>query len=165
MTRHDLQDALKLVNVTAFLKAIRLGEGTSGPLGYHTIVGGGSFSDDSHHPNVRVYIERYKVYSTAAGAYQIIRPTWDGLVRQYGFPDFSPECQDEAAVALIEGRRALDDVISGDFEAAVGKCNAEWASLPGSTAGQRTEKMEAVLAVYLANGGTVTHNDPEYRSA
>lgn len=155
MKRSDLQAALAHANVRAFLKAIRLGEGTSDEAGYYRIVGGGTFTDDSHHPNVRVFIPRYKVYSTAAGAYQIIRRTWDGLVRQYGFPDFSPERQNEAAVALIVGRRALDDVIAGRFKDAVGECAAEWASLPGSTAGQRTEDFEAVLAVYQQNGGTV----------
>lgn len=155
MNRSDLQDALKNGNVRAFLKAIRLGEGTSGPLGYWTIVGGGTFTDDSHHPNVRVFIPRYKVHSTAAGAYQIIRGTWENLVKQYGFPDFSPDCQDEAAVALIVGRGALDEVISGDFAGALRRCAPEWASLPGSTAGQRTEKYEDVLKVYTDAGGTV----------
>src|SRR3990167_2332253 len=91
------------------------------------------------HPNVRVRIERYKVWSTAAGAYQIITPTWRGLLKQYDFQDFSPDSQDEAAVALIAGRRALKDVREGRFKQAVEKCSEEWASLPGSTAGQRTE--------------------------
>lgn len=155
MNRADLQAALENTNVRAFLKAIRLGEGTSDEAGYYRIVGGGTFTDDSQHPNVRVWIERYGVYSTAAGAYQIIRPTWTGLVKQYGFEDFSPESQDEAAVALIAGRSALKNVIGGYFASAVAKCSEEWASLPGSKAGQRTEPYEAVLAVYQANGGVV----------
>ena len=100
MSRLDLQAALENANVRAFLRAIRLGEGTSDEAGYYRIVGGGSFSDDSKHPGVKVYIQRYDVYSTAAGAYQIINGTWNGLVRQYGFTDFSPESQDLAAVAL-----------------------------------------------------------------
>lgn len=156
MNRIDLQIALdEHPNVRAFLAAIRLGEGTSDEAGYYRIVGGGSFDDDSKHPNVRVFIKRYNVYSTAAGAYQIIRPTWSNLQKQYGFPDFSPECQDEAAVALIAGRKALNDVIDGRFRLAVNKCSAEWASLPGSTAGQRTEEFDDVLAVYLDHGGAI----------
>lgn len=155
MKRADLQQFLKLTNVAAFLKALRLGEGTSDDAGYFRIVGGGTFTDDSAHPNIRVFIPRYNVYSTAAGAYQIIRPTWLALQKLYGFEDFSPESQDEAAVALIAGRGALDDVISGRFDEAVNKCSMEWASLPGSKAGQRTEAMEDVLAVYLNHGGTV----------
>lgn len=107
------------------------------------------------HPHVKVYIERYKVYSTAAGAYQIIWPTWQSLCKEYDFSDFSPESQDEAAVALIAGRHALDDVIAGRLADAVEKCSAEWASLPGSKAGQRTEDFNAVQQVYLSNGGTL----------
>jgi muramidase (phage lysozyme) len=142
-------------NVKAFLKAIRLGEGTTDPAGYYRIVGGQMFTDDSKHPGVKVWIPRYKVWSSAAGAYQIISPTWKGLVQQYGFTDFTPKSQDAAAVALIKGRGALNDVIAGRFTAAVRKCAAEWASLPGSTAGQRIESMEKVKQVYLDNGGTI----------
>lgn len=155
MNRATLQSMLLNQNVQAFLKAIRLGEGTSDEAGYYRIVGGGMFDDDSRHPNVRVFIPRYNVHSTAAGAYQITNPTWRGLVKQYGFTDFTPETQDEAAVALITGRRAINDVCAGRFAVAVEKCAAEWASLPGSTAGQRTENFADVLKVYLDNGGIV----------
>ena len=155
MIRTDLQRALQNQNVAAFLKAIRLGEGTQDDAGYCRIVGGRTFTDDSIHPNQRVFIERYNVYSTAAGAYQIIHPTWEMLRRQYDFQDFSAASQDEAAVALIAGRHALNDVIAGDFSTAVKKCSTEWASLPGSKAGQRIEAFDDVLAVYLAAGGTV----------
>lgn len=153
MTKDDLKAALDIVNVRAFLKGIRLGEGTSDDMGYYRIVGGQMFSDDSTHPHVRVYLPRWKLYSTAAGAYQIIFPTWQGLCNQYGFTDFSPETQDMMAVALIAGRHALNDVISGLFAEAVDKCNEEWASLPGSKSGQRTEDFENVKQVYLDNGG------------
>jgi muramidase (phage lysozyme) len=154
-SRADLQDALNHPNVCAFLHAIRLGEGTSDQDGYYRIVGGQEFSSDSVHPAVRVFIPRYDVWSTAAGAYQIILPTWRGLVKQYGFEDFSPECQDEAAVALIVEKHALDDVVSGLLPDAISKCATIWASLPGSAAGQRTEKYAAVKAVYLKYGGTL----------
>lgn len=153
MNRSSLRSFLENPNVAAFLKAIRLGEGTSDEMGYYRIVGGQTFTSDAHHPNVRVYIPRYNVWSTAAGAYQIINRTWTGLVKQYGFPDFSPECQDEAAVALIVGRGAIDDVISGDLAEAVKKCSEEWASLPGSKAGQRIEAYENVEQAYLDAGG------------
>jgi muramidase (phage lysozyme) len=151
-----LKNALHNPNVLAFLRAIRLGEGTSDEAGYHRIVGGGTFADDSVHPRVKVFIPKYQVYSTAAGAYQIIWPTWAALCKQYGFTDFTPETQDEAAVALIIGRRALDDVIAGNLKSAVQKCAQEWASLPGSTAGQRTEAFEDVQNEYLAHGGRLS---------
>lgn len=152
-SRDPLQKALQDGNVRAFLKAIRLGEGTSDPLGYFRIVGGQTFTSLSEHPRVKVFLPRYKVYSTAAGAYQFIFPTWAGLVKAYGFPDFSEQCQDEAAVALILEMKALEDVKAGRLEAAVAKCSKIWASLPGSTAGQRTEDFENVKQVFLDNGG------------
>ena len=153
MNRAGLKAALQEPNVQAFLRAIRLGEGTSDEAGYNRIVGGGTFADDSVHPHVRVFLPKYQVYSTAAGAYQIIFPTWTALCKQYDFPDFTPESQDEAAVALIVGRGALNDVLLGDLKTAVQKCAAEWASLPGSTAGQRTESYQSVENEYLAHGG------------
>jgi muramidase (phage lysozyme) len=155
LKRADLTAALENRNVRAFLQAIRVGEGTADGAGYWCIVGGGTFADDSHHPNVRVWLPRYGVYSTAAGAYQIVIKTWRGLVQQYGFDAFDPETQDEAAVALISGRGALQDVIAGRFKEAVGKVSAEWASLPGSTAGQRVEPLDTLLAAYQAHGGTL----------
>ena len=155
MNRADLQAALQQTNVRAFLRAIRLGEGTSDEAGYNRIVGGGSFTDDSVHPHVRVFIPKYNVYSTAAGAYQIIFPTWTALCKQYAFPDFTPDSQDEAAVALIAEKHALDDVKAGRLAEAVQKCSATWASLPGSQAGQRTEGYDAVQNEYLSNGGTL----------
>ncbi len=155
MNRSDLRQALQVPNVPAFLKAIRLGEGTSDEMGYYRIVGGQTFSDDSVHPHVKVFLPKYQVFSTAAGAYQIIWPTWTGLCKQYGFTDFTPETQDEAAVALIAEKRALEDVEEGRFADAVAKCAAIWASLPGSKAGQRTEDFAAVQKVYTDNGGTL----------
>ena len=155
MNRADLQAALQQTNVRAFLRAIRLGEGTSDEAGYNRIVGGGTFTDDSVHPHVKVFLPKYNVYSTAAGAYQIIFPTWTGLCKQYNFPDFGPDSQDEAAVALIAEKHALDDVVAGRLPNAVSKCAEIWASLPGATSGQRTESMNAVQQVYLSNGGTL----------
>lgn len=155
MNIEGLRLALDSQNVRAFLKAIRLGEGTSDELGYYRLVGGGEFSDDSRHPNILVNIPRYNVKSTAAGAYQIINPTWRGLVKQYGFADFTPETQDLAAVALIVEKRALNDVLAGRIAEAVDKCSMIWASLPGSTAGQRVESFDRVLQVYIEAGGNI----------
>lgn len=153
MRRNDLKEALNNPNVRAFLHAIRLGEGTSDDKGYCRIVGGGYFNHFLDHPRAPRWISRYKVWSTAAGAYQIIAKTWDGLCRQYQFPDFSPECQDEAAVALIAEKRALRHVKNGEIEKAIPLLKGVWASLPGADGEQRQETMENVLAVYKAHGG------------
>lgn len=152
---NDLREYAKNPNVRAFLRAIRLGEGTSDPAGYFRIVGGGKFVKTDTHPRVRVYIARYRVYSTAAGAYQIIYPTFRGLVRKYGFKDFTPETQDLMAIALIVGVGAIAHVMAGNLGSAIQKCSREWASLPGSKAGQRVEKFEDVKTAYITAGGTL----------
>lgn len=155
MTTTDTLDAaLRSPNVRAFLRAIRLGEGTADADGYRRIVGGELFDDFSDHPRKRVWIERYGVWSTAAGAYQFIASTWDEMRAKYGLPDFSPASQDRAAVGLLIRRKALDDVIAGRIEQAIEKCRLEWASLPGSPYGQRTESMQRVLDTYVAAGGS-----------
>lgn len=152
----ELEEYLANTNVKAFLKAIRLGEGTVDDVGYRRIVGGELFTDYSHHPNKRVWIRRYNVWSTAAGAYQIIYSTWHGLVDKYKFADFTPHSQDLAAVGLIVGRKAIYDVLSGNIHAAILKCGWEWASLPGALTTQRKEPIENVLKVYTENGGIMT---------
>ena len=156
MTLDDLNSFLANPNVAAFLHAIRLGEGTSDDSGYSRIVGGQTFDDFSHHPDIKVWLPRWNVWSTAAGAYQIINPTWVGLLAQYEFNDFSPGNQDLAAVALVSERGAIDDLIGCDLDTAIRKCSQVWASLPYSEAGQRIENYTLVLNEYTKYGGITT---------
>lgn len=149
-----LDEALRHRNVAAFLKAIRLGEGTSDDDGYRRIVGGELFTSFYDHPRKKVWIERYGVQSTAAGAYQFLAGTWDEMAAKYSLPDFSPRSQDIAAVGLLIRRKALDDIIAGRIEQAIAKCRLEWASLPGSPYGQRTESLQRVLDEYAKHGGS-----------
>lgn len=153
----ELRDALGNSRMQAFLRALRYGEGTRGINGYRTLFGGELFENFDDHPR-RVITRNIKqngvskpISSTAAGAYQFLMKTWNGLVSQYGkeaFPDFTPSSQDLGAVALIAGRRALEDVLEGRIERAVEKCNKEWASLPGSPYGQPTTSLGAFLGHY-----------------
>lgn len=152
-----LAEALRHPNVRAFLQMLRYGEGTTGPDGYRTMFGGQLFDNNyADHPRkaIKASLKGRPITSTAAGAYQFLARTWTALVAQHGFKDFSPESQDLAAVALIRGRKALDDVIAGRFNQAVGRCNREWASLPGSPYGQPVVSMEKARALYEAAGGT-----------
>lgn len=158
--------ALQDTNVRAFLRMLRHGEGTAGDDGYRVMFGGGHLvgldgqpgtaDDFADHPRTPITrkLGGTPITSTAAGAYQFLARTWDGLVQQYGFADFSPQNQDLGAVALILGRKALDDVIAGRFEDAVRKCNREWASLPGSPYGQPVVTMARARQEYEAHGGT-----------
>lgn len=148
----DINQALKSPNVQAFLRVIRAGETSQDDIAYRTMFGGGTFASFNDHP--RVKNSAAGLVSTAAGAYQFLERTWDGLDAKYNFPDFSPATQDFAAIALILGRGALDDVLAGKFEQAVRKCNKEWASLPWSPYGQPTRTIEQARAVYEAYGGT-----------
>src|SRR5258705_11883951 len=66
--------------------------------------------DFSQHPNALVRVRR-GLYSTAAGRYQFISRTWNGL----GLSDFSPENQDIGAVTLMQQRRMIDPLLNGDF--------------------------------------------------
>ena len=142
-------------NLAAFLRVIREGETNQTDDAYRMIVGGEYFDSFSDHPRKPVYLPRLGLTSTAAGAYQFLARTWDNLVKQYGFTDFSSANQDDAAVKLIEGRGALEDVLAGRLDEAIRKCNKEWASLPGSPYGQPTRTLSALREVYVRYGGTL----------
>lgn len=141
-------------NVKAFLKVIRIGEGTSGADGYHIMFTGTKFSDLSKHPNIKHCAG--SLCSTAAGAYQFLYRTWTGAQSALSLPDFSEQSQDLAAVYLINQRGALDDVIAGRFSTAVEKCNREWASLPGSPYGQPTVNLATITNKFKEYGGSLT---------
>ncbi len=92
--------------------------------------------------------------STAAGAYQIIRPTWLTVKNALGLSDFSPSSQDAAAVELLRRRGALEDVKAGRIAAAIQKSRNEWASLPGNYAGQGQHHINTLLGWFETAGGT-----------
>ncbi|WP_232461077.1 glycoside hydrolase family 104 protein [Burkholderia ubonensis] len=150
----DPAGALTNTNVQAFLRMVRVGEGTAGPNGYTTLFGGGQFSDMSRHPNIAVTRGGYT--STAAGAYQILYSTWLEAKAALGLPDFSPASQDLAACWLIKRRGALADVQNGAVATAIGKCNKEWASLAGSPYGQPKLTLAQDETNFAAFGGVQT---------
>jgi muramidase (phage lysozyme) len=158
-----LVDALSTKNMRAFLHMIRVGEGTPDVDGYRRHFGGSLFDSFADHPRkaITAGLGKNKYTSTAAGAYQFLARTWDGLVAQYGFKDFGPTNQDIAAVALIDGRKALADVLEGRFADAVRKCAREWASLPGSPYGQPVKTFAQAQQTYLDAGGALVPQDFE----
>lgn len=140
-------------NLAAFMQMIRVSEGTAGPDGYRTIVGGSLFDDYSDHPRQKIWIQSINDYSSAAGAFQIIRRTWDGVQGKLGLPDFSPASQDQACIELMRQRGGLRLAMNGQFAAAVEKCKKEWASLPGAGYGQRENSLAKLQTAYTNAGG------------
>jgi lysozyme len=77
-------------NLRAFLALIRWCEGTAGPDGYRTIVGGDKFDSFDDHPNIKKsgrFANGVEWESTAAGAYQFLIRTWRGAQKALGLPD------------------------------------------------------------------------------
>jgi len=156
-------------NLNAFLSLLKYSEGSAVAVNPYAVVFGygKEITDFRDHPAITGEWRGERLpdamcrnagfspgcISTAAGAYQIIRPTWTTLRNRLGLPDFSPASQDRAAASLIESRGALQDVYAGRIESAVRKCRNEWASLPGNSAKQGQRSMVDLLAAYQLNGG------------
>lgn len=146
-------------NVAAFLKMIRHAEDTADVLGYSRIVGGGNLPTLEYYPSLSpIRIPRYKISSSAVGAYQIIHKTWIGLKINYPgkFNDFHPDTQDRAAVALIkEKKNCLDLIKNGKIPEAIDKLGVVWASLPSSTAGQSVWCQDYLIELFKMEGGVL----------
>lgn len=160
MSLDDLKALAANANVQAALHVIRGGETSQEDSAYKELYGGGSFDSFADHPRQR--ITSHGITSTAAGAYQFLEHTWDNLVKQYGFTDFSPPNQDLGAVALIAGRKAADLIVAGHLKEMLDKCSYEWASLPpfrySKQGGRYT--LEKCQAVYEQFGGTYATQSP-----
>lgn len=140
-------------NRRAFLDMIAWAEGTAGDDGYRTLFGGGTFGSFADHP--RIYVPFRSTSSSAAGRYQILARTWDGVRTKLGLPDFSPPSQDAAALELIRERGALNDVDAGRVAGAIAKVRKVWASLPGAGYNQPERGLVALLGVYQQAGGNI----------
>lgn len=146
-------------NLAAFLDMLATSEGTTKygeDDGYNVIVGGSLFDSYADHPRKRIKINA-KLYSTAAGRYQLLSRYFDAYKKQLHLGDFSPEAQDMIAIQQIKEQRALADIQAGRFADAVGKCSNIWASLPGAGYGQHENTLASLRQTYTDAGGTFTH--------
>lgn len=152
-------------NVAAFLHMIQSSEhvyprDVENQAAYSTFYGGSTFSNFADHPvntrekvGVRLSDAQCRAsgfkpgcVSTAAGAYQFIKPTWDRIrAMSPRLPDFSPASQDAAAVRLLNQIGALTLIEIGDIEGAVAKASKTWASLPGSLAQQNPRQLAFII--------------------
>ena len=154
--------------MSAFLAMIRRAEvgGFDDALRYRTFFGGARFTDLSDHPVATGAMRGVRLsdamcrnagfgpgcVSTAAGAYQFILPTWRRL-RAAGaggpgsprLPDFSPASQDEAARRLVRQIGADILLMQGRLTEAIQRAGGQWASLPGSRAGQPQRQMDTLV--------------------
>ena len=124
----------------AFLDTLAYAEGTANypNTGYNTMFTGKQFSGYKDHPRQIQRSGRYA--SDAAGRYQFLSTTWDGL----GFSDFSPANQDKGALKLL-APHVLQAIDKGDFATAFHGARKTWASLPGAGYGQPEKKMKTLV--------------------
>lgn len=133
--------------IRAFMQMIRFCEGTTGDDGYKTLFGGSHFNSFDDHPQTVIKTSGYE--SSAAGAYQILTKTWNGLQSKHStLTNFEPASQDMACYYLLQQRNALSALRANNVEAAIQMCNREWASLPGSPYGQPRKSVSVCVAKY-----------------
>lgn len=137
-------------NVRAFLDTLAYAEGTDES--YNYIFTHATFESYADHPRKRKCSG--KLCSDAAGRYQFLSKTWDGLAPDLGLSDFTPPSQEKAAVEIIRRAGAYTNVskssVYENFTAALRKLNGIWASLPGSPYGQPTHTTAKLWLVYKA---------------
>ncbi|KHO16765.1 lysozyme [Acinetobacter baumannii] len=144
-TSQQLMQLMNNPNARKMLDLIAATEGVK--YGYNTLFGNQRIDDLSWHPNVKkpfTQTDGQVKYTTAAGRYQFLKDTWDGVARQYGLKDFSPQSQDLGALALLAQNGALPYVLKGDFNTAIKKSGSTWASLPTSPYAQNKRSWDFI---------------------
>lgn len=110
--------------INAFLAVIRQGESSGN---YGAYVGGGSFTDFSHHPALPpTNWPGIPGPSHACGGYQFEPGTWKECAAALNLVDFSPASQDAAAVFLLKRRGAYQAIVDGQVATACNLLRNEW---------------------------------------
>lgn len=155
--------SLQIANIGAFLDMIAWSEGTSriptSDDGYNVLVGSTPnlphlFDGYEDHPRKIIKISP-TLSSSAAGRYQLLSRYFDAYKAELKLNDFSPEAQDKIALQQIKECKAYFSVQEGKFVIAVALCARIWASLPGATYGQHTNKISDLQTHFVQCGGTV----------
>ncbi|MBF5066397.1 glycoside hydrolase family 104 protein, partial [Salmonella enterica subsp. enterica serovar Istanbul] len=99
------------------------------------------FSSCNKHPNMRICSGAY--CSTAAGRYQFLTTTWNGL----NLGNFGPANQDRGGMKLVS-RRGVNvptgrAMTATEFANTMNRISYEWASLPPGRYGQPSYSMAA----------------------
>ena len=156
---------LKDPKVKSFLDTISYAEGTPGSAGYQTMFTGKQFDPSKGWKHPRALQTGGGYTSDAAGKYQYLSTTWEGVQRELGLPDFSPQSQDIGALHLLQRRGALDPLLKGDITTAIHKSAPEWASLPttkgGSYYGQPSKSLTELQKYYQQKLGQPISTTPQ----
>ena len=145
MTREQLLQALQNQNLSKFLDVIAISEGTGSFSNPYLAKGGtnNELLDTGYADHPMAYGKghwKFKLNSgqsansTANGKYAFLHGTWKDLKKRIPGLTFAPQDQDMAATYLIHQRGALNDVLNGNFRAAIQKVGPVWASLPTAPA-------------------------------
>jgi muramidase (phage lysozyme) len=127
LTLEELEQLNANPNVRAMLDKIAVAEGTADKPnnGYNTFYGGEQIADLSQ--MTRKYLPGPDGPTSAQGRYQFVISTADPLMQQLGITDFSPHSQDLLAIArLAQEPGALEAVLAGDYDQAVGMLKDVW---------------------------------------
>ena len=127
--------------------------------GYNVLVGStpahpNLFTGYTDHPRILVHLPNLGISSSAAGAFQIIAPTFDGLTMTSGIHSFTPVSQEYMAMILLKQCGAFPHILKGglanpmETATAIARAAPVWASLPGAGYGQHENRMLDLLRIY-----------------
>jgi len=127
----------------AFTQFISRMEGTS-KYGFYTQYGGSQLPSLNEHPNrVGRFDSRtgkeadsntpVQYRTSAAGAAQFLRGTWDDLSKKTGVKDFSPESQYSNLLQMFDDLGVTASILNGNWSKVIEKIPKIWTSMPGAT--------------------------------
>jgi muramidase (phage lysozyme) len=143
--------------------AIAFAEGTRGHGendGYDVGFAYRTFESCARHPNRRTCAGRY--CSTAAGRYQFLTRTWEGVARATRAEAFAPGDQERGAEYLVKRVRRVQvpedrPMTATEFSNALKKLSYEWASLPPGRYGQPNKTEAEVREAYCESLGSCSN--------
>lgn len=138
--------------------AIAFAEGTrgDGEDGYNVMFSSRKFSSCQSHPDQCIAFG--SSCSTAAGRYQFLTTTWNGIASARSLSTFEPENQERGAAYLVGTVRRVDvpqdrALTASEFSNAMSKLSYEWASLPPGRYGQPTKTLSQLRTFYCSLAG------------